>query len=137
MAKIQEIASAYGFESPPMREYTQADFPKIHARLERFWNDGIFNTARFLVDCGALTEKGAVIVENWRYEKNKAGESYGTCDTPRLKRAYKLLEWYLPESRCYPKIDVNAEMEKLKNRKRFEVRPLSDDENWKRADVPL
>ena len=126
-----EIAKkeTFGFEPKPLRVYTPADFPKIHAKLSCYWENGVMNQAKFLIDCGALTEKGAVIVKNYRYEKTATGEMHGNYDIPvRLEEAYNLLNWYLPESSCYPKMDVQMEMEQLKKRTSFEVRPLTDAE---------
>jgi hypothetical protein len=138
--KFQSINTEreFGFEQKPLRVYTSADFPKVHAKLSCYWEEGKFNREQFLVDCGATTKEGAVIVQNYHLLKNKAGEDYPVCDAPsQFARARNLLEWYLPETGNYPKIDVRKEMKQLQDNMRFEVRPLLDDENQRRADEPF
>lgn len=100
MARIQNVEQAeeaYGF-TKPLRTYSLSDFDHIDRRLDRYWENGRFNRNRFLVDCGALTEWGAVIVENYHYEKNRVGENYGVIDNPsRFQRAHHLMTWYLSQ----------------------------------------
>lgn len=135
MARIkQQELDTFGFEQKPLRVYAQYDFPKIHAKLSCYWEEGKFNREQFLVDCGATTKEGAVIVQNYHLLKNKVGEDYPVCDAPsQLSRALNLLGWYLPETGNYPKIDVQKEMKQLRDGMRFEVRPLLDDENKAKA----
>lgn len=128
MAKIQHQLEEYGFDTKPLRVYSPSDFPKIHARLKGYWTEGRFDREKFLFDCGAVTEKGAVVVENFHYVKNKVGEDHGVCDTPtRYDRALHLLGWYLPESGNYPKLDIRNVGKQLEDAMKFEVQPVTDE----------
>ena len=104
MAKLREAAIALGFETKPLREYEPRDFYAIDSKLKFYWQkkeiDGkeytLFDKQKFYQDCGALNDKGAVIVENFHWGKTKTGENVARIDEPtKFARAQHLLNWYL------------------------------------------
>lgn len=130
MARINNTESALvelGFKKKPLRVYTPADFPLVHKKLSPYWESDRFNFGRFLVDCGALNEKGAVIVKNLHTEKNKKGDDYTTCDRTRFEEAQHLLSWYLPQFTS-SQVQVRNLTDSLAEQTHFDVRPLTDEE---------
>jgi hypothetical protein len=116
-----------GFKKKPLRVYTTADFPLVHKKLAQFWEGDRFNSEKFLFECGAVNEKGAVIVKNLRTEKCKNGDSYWTCDRTRYDEAQNLISWYLNEF-GYQKVNLSRITDKLAEQKHFDVRSLTDEE---------
>lgn len=85
---------ALGFAPSPLRQYTSVEYTFHHEKLKRFWVAGRFDRDAFMVACGALTAKGAVILPD--------GEN-----PPRLARAYHFLSWYMGEhERRNPKLEA-------------------------------
>lgn len=104
MAKLREAAIALGFETKPLRDYKEADFDHIDRKLNKYWYSkevegktyNLFDKEKFYRECGALNSESSVIVENFHWGKNKAGESVARVDEPtRFSRAQHLLHWYL------------------------------------------
>ena len=127
MARIQEALVTLVFKNKPLRVYTSADFPLVHKKLLPYWEDNRFNFGRFLIECGALNEKGAVIAKNVRTEKTKNGEPYTTCDRTRFDEAQHMLSWYMTEM-GYQKANLSRITDTLAEQKHFDVRPLTDEE---------
>jgi hypothetical protein len=88
--QVQKAEEVMGFS---LRVYTPEDYPNIHRQLKKYWNGDRFDKEKFMVDCGALSETGAVIVKN--YSRSEDGEI--RFDRPtRYEQANNLLAWYIP-----------------------------------------
>lgn len=130
MTNFKSVGTALvelGFKKKPLRVYTSADFPLVHKKLLPYWENDRFNFDSFLIDCGALNEKGAVIVKNMRTEKTKSGEDYWTCDRTRFTEAQHMLSWYMTEM-GYQKANLSRITDTLAEQKHFDVRPMNDEE---------
>lgn len=130
MTNFKSVGTALvelGFKQKALRVYTSKDFPIVHKKLSPYWDADRFNFGRFLIDCGALNEKGAVIAKNVRTEKTKNGEPYTTCDRTRFEEAQNLLSWYMSEM-GYQKANLSRITDTLAEQKHFDVRPLTDEE---------
>ena len=97
MAKREtEIKQKYQFPT-----YTKKELWELNNLLKTKYNDGkkIDDVTAWLKDEGALNKDGSVIVENYRFETNRMGESYPVCDYPtkyeilsdKLSRANRIL----------------------------------------------
>lgn len=140
MAKIKSASEILGLTQPPLREYEHSDFAPIDAKLKKYWfyreggekNIRMFDHEKFFVDCGALNPEGAVIVQNPRYEKNRAGELCLRVDEPtRFARAQHLLSWYFYKSAGK---EYAMQMSLEGAVKKFEVQPI---ETTKPMDEPF
>lgn len=127
MAKIQDALVELGFKKKPLRGYTSTDFPLVHKKLSPYWKENRFDFDRFLVDCNAVNEKGAVIVKNLHTEKTKNGEAFWTCDRTRFTEAQHMLTWYMTEM-GYQKANLSHISSMLAEQMEFDVRPLTDEE---------
>lgn len=113
---VEKAKEVYGFA---LRRYTPEDYPNIHRQLKKYWDGDRFDKDRFMVDCGALTETGAVIVKN--YAKTEDGVTF---DTPtRYEQAQNLLAWYIPAR--FARKEYAIEQEALQN-----TEAQSETEEW-------
>lgn len=88
MSKFKHEEQKEKYEFP---EYLNEELKELDNLLKEKYNNGntIDDITHWLQDNGALNKDGEVIVENFRYETNRVGEKYATCDYPSK---YELLK---------------------------------------------